>query len=237
VKKTVAIVLGLATLGAAVYCGNRLAAQAPAPGQVQPAARPLQTRIGLINMFQVLKNYKKFQNLELQIKTRAQQLDDTIKPIREAMEKLKVAYNGGNCAPEKKEEIEREMRKWQLEGTDKEEAARKEMTKMNGDAAVTIYHEVEDAANAYARANNLELVLFYNDAVSKDEYYHPANVKQKLMIPASLMPIVVAPGMDISNALVAYLNSAYNGAPGNTVGTNAPPHAPVPGAPGAPPPH
>jgi Skp family chaperone for outer membrane proteins len=223
----VAFAAGLAVLGALVYCGSRLVAQTPgaAPPPAAPA-RPLQTRIGLINMVQVLKNYKKFQNLENQLKTRAQQLDETIKPLKIQADKLKEEYSRGNITPERKEEIEREMRKLQGEAQEKEEIARKELMKMNGEAAVTVYREVEDAANSYSRANNLELVLFYNDAVTDTDYYHPSNVRQKMMQPAALMPMVVAPGMDISNAVVNFLNSKYAppAAGASAVPPPAPPH-------------
>jgi cell division septum initiation protein DivIVA len=178
-------------------------------------------------MVQVLKNYKKFQNMENQLKSRAQQLDETIKPLKMQADKLKEEYSrAATLTPERKEEIEREMRKLQLEAQEKEEGARKELMKMNGEAAVTIYREVEDAANSYARANNLELVLFYNDAVTDTDYYHPANVRQKMMQPAALMPMVVAPGMDVSNAVVNFLNSKY--APTTPAAMAPPGGAPVP---------
>ena len=101
------------------------------------------------------------------------------------------------------------MKQKTLELQLKEEEAKKELIKMNGEAAVTIYKEVEDAVNLYARSNNLELVMFYNDAVTAEDYYHPANLQRKLTQPAAVMPLFVAPGMDISNAIVTNLNAKY----------------------------
>jgi Skp family chaperone for outer membrane proteins len=217
----VAIAAGLVALGALIYCGGQLLAQAQAP---QPQPRPLQSRIGLINMVQVLKNYKKFQSMELDLKTRAQQLDEQLKPLKMKAEGLKAEYGNPKTTQERKEEIEREMRKLQSEGSDAETAAQKEMAKRNGEAAVTIYKEIQDSAQAYARANNLELVFFYNDAITESDFYHPANVRQKMMTPAAVMPMVVAPGMDISDALVNYLNQKYTSAAPVGANTPAAPH-------------
>jgi Skp family chaperone for outer membrane proteins len=197
------VVAGLATLAAAVGLGVRGWAQAPT------APHPLQTRIGLLNMVQVLKNYKKFMAMEQNIKKRAEELEKTLEPYRNELNAIRTAYNDPKTSPAERERLEVRMKQKSLEMQLKEEEAKKELIKMNGDAAVQIYKEVEDAVNLYARSNNLELVMFYNDAVTAEDYYHPANLQRKLTQPAAVMPLFVTPGMDISNAIVTNLNTKY----------------------------
>jgi len=209
--------------------GKPLPAQAPATAQpTQPAAtqapRPLQTRIGLMNMVHVLKNYKKFMAIEENIKKRAGELEKTLEPFRTEVLTLRQNYNDPKTPQEQREKIEFRMRQLQLEATQKEEEAKKELVKMNGDAAKMIYREVEAAVNACARAGNLELVFFYNDAITSEDYYHPANIQRKLTQPAAVMPMFVTPGMDISQQVVNTLNAHYQPAAA----------APAPAAPAAP---
>src|SRR5262249_9718417 len=161
-----------------------------------------QTRIGLVNMVQILKNYKKFQRIEEEIRAKSLALEKWLQPLRDDMLKLKAEYSDSKVTQARREEIEHQMRKLQMEAQEREEQAKKELVKINGEAAQQIYHEVEDAVKLYARSNNLELVTFYNDAVTEADFYHPANVQRKLTQPACLMPMYVAPGMDISDAVV-----------------------------------
>jgi Skp family chaperone for outer membrane proteins len=215
VKSKLIALAVLVPLMAAVYIGGRSSAQTPAP-----TPRPLQTRIGLLNMVQVLKNYKKFQGIEDNIKHYAQGVEKSLEPFRTELIRLKTIYQDEKTSEEEKKKIEHRMRQLQLDAQYKEEEAKKELIKMNGDAAVQIYKEVEDAVNLYARSNNLELVLFYNDAVTAEDFYHPANLQRKLTQPAAVMPIFVTPGMDISNQIAANLNAKV------TAGGAAAPTAP-----------
>jgi Skp family chaperone for outer membrane proteins len=196
-------------LGAGAYFGNRILAQNPAPATAPAATapRPLQTRVGLLNMVLVLKNYKKFQAIEENVKKRAGELEKSLEPFRTELTRLKQIYEDPKTADAERQKVDTRAKQVRLDMQIKEEEAKKELIKMNGDAAVQIYKEVEDQVNLYARSNNLELVLFYNDAVTAEDYYHPANLQRKLTQPAAVMPIFVTPGMDISNQIVANLNA------------------------------
>ena len=236
-KKLIALA-SLAVLGVVAWSGNLVTAQqpvAPAPAAPVAAPRPLQTRIGLMNMVQVLKEYKKFMAIEENIKKRAMEIDAGLQPFRTEVLRLRELYNNPKTPQEEKEKIEQRTRQLQLDAQVKEDEAKKELIKMNGEAATQIFKEVEDAVNLYARANNLELVLFYNDAVTDVDYYHPANLQRKLTQPAAVMPLFVTPGMDISKQIVASLNARHAptvAAP--AAAPQAPRPATVPGAPVAP---
>jgi Skp family chaperone for outer membrane proteins len=230
VKRTLITLTGLATLGIAVYLGSRLSAQVPPPpaAPVAPPAapKPLQTRIGLVNMVKVLKEYKKFQTIEEPIKARSKVLEANLEGFRQQLIALKTKYNQPQTTQAEKDQIEKQSRELQARATNAEDDAKKELTKLQGDAAVQIYQEVKTAVEHFAMQNGYEAVFFYNDAVTPADEMHPVNVQRKLMQPACLMPMYAAPGMDISASIVYNLNIQYNGQT-----TMAPGTAP------APPPH
>src|SRR5262249_53927493 len=94
---------------------------------------------------------------------------------------------------------------------DQDEANRK-IAKMQGEAAVQIYKEVEEAVRVFAQANDIELVLVYNDAnKEKDpgDYYSMNNVTRK-MTTAPLMPMHWDRRMDITVYVTDMLNSQMN---------------------------
>lgn len=220
-KRTLVTLTGLATLGVAAYLGSRLWAQAPpaaAPAPAAQPARPLQTRIGLVNLVQVLKDYRKFQAIEGPIKARSAELEKILEGYRKQLIDLKTEYGRAETAPARKDQIEKQSRELQMKAQMAEEDAKKELSKLQGDAAVQIYREVKAAVDRYALVNGYEAVFFYNDAITESDMYHPANVQRKMLQPACLMPMTFDPRMDISKPIVDLLNSQY---PANAAGAPA----------------
>lgn len=68
-----------------------------------------------------------------------------------------------------------------------------------------IYLCVTEAAQKYAKAHDLDLVLHYNDAITEQDYLSAQNIARK-MNTAALMPLYFPQNMDISRDLVAILN-------------------------------
>jgi Skp family chaperone for outer membrane proteins len=194
------IATAVALMGTAFYVGSTMQAQAP---------RALQTRVALINMVQVLKNYKKAQSFEGQIRERAKVMEGQLKPYQEKLTKLRDEMNNPVTTPQRKEQAAAEAKKLAFEGQQKEEELKKELIKINNDYVKQVYKEVEETVSGYARANNYELVLFYNDVVTAEDFYHPETIKRKLQLPAALMPMMVSPGMDISDMIVNTLNARF----------------------------
>jgi hypothetical protein len=65
--------------------------------------------------------------------------------------------------------------------------------------------DVMEASQDYAAAHDLDVVLQYNDAINKEDFFSPQNIARK-MKEGALMPVYWKPDMDISMALVAILN-------------------------------
>jgi RNA polymerase sigma factor (sigma-70 family) len=181
-------------------------ALAPAAGE---GARPPQTRIGLINMSRVLKGSKKLQARQAELRTATQQAQEKLDALRKHVQQLLTEHDAPTTGPGPREEYARRIKQVQREIEDESERAKARLTKASDDTITKVYREVEDAANRVAKVKGLELVMFYTDAVTEEDFYKPGNLQRKLSQPGALVPMVVAPGMDITDVVIEALNKAY----------------------------
>lgn len=221
-KKTAIGLTALATVGFSCYLGSSLHAQNQPPrvSQVQqtvataPAA-PLRTRIAVINLQQVIKQYQKWTNFENSYKSLYSQYNAEFDRKKALGMDLKNQLDKATDEATK-EKITQQIKELERQVQDLGEDAKKKLGKMRDDQAQQIYLEVEQAVQAYARANDIEMVMHFNDAVTQADYYHPLNIQRKLQTGAC-MPMYLAPGMDITNTIAAMLNQRL----GVTSGTPA----------------
>jgi Skp family chaperone for outer membrane proteins len=218
VKKTVISLTALATLGVLAYLGSQLRAQNPPQYNNQvhqtvataPAA-PLRTRIAVINLQQVIKQYRKWNDFEGSYKNLYGQYNAEFEKRKAAGIDFKNQLDKA-ADDATRERIQQQIKDLERQVQDLGEAAKKQLGKMRDDQAQQIYQEVEQAVQAYARANDIEMVLHFNDAVAPAEYYHPLNVQRKLQTGAC-MPMYVAPGMNITDIVSRMLNDRLGPAP------------------------
>jgi Skp family chaperone for outer membrane proteins len=209
----------MATLGIGVYLGSQVWAQQGAGQGAAVSREPLKTRIAVVNLRQVLKNYKKFKNAQEDIKKKIEQAQKEFKPLEDQVTVKQARLKVPDISNAEREQIERELKKLLTEGQDKKEEIAKTIRNYEGEISVQIFKEIEDAVNLIATHNAIELVLTYND-FNKDEpanYYNPSSVQQKLMT-APLMPMYIDPRMDITSMVTDMLNRkvAMNTSPGNS---------------------
>jgi len=83
--------------------------------------------------------------------------------------------------------------------------------KKNEEQMVIVYKEIMEAAQRYARKHDIDLVMHYNDVPpDQPDFYSAVNVSRKIQAGACI-PMVIAPGMDITKATTAELNEKYDG--------------------------
>jgi Skp family chaperone for outer membrane proteins len=215
----VGILAGMATLGIGVYLGSQVWAQQGAGQGAAVSREPLKTRIAVVNLRQVLKNYKKFKNAQEDIKKKIEQAQKEFKPLEDQVTVKQARLKVQDISNAEREQIERELKKLLTEGQDKKEEISKTIRNFEGEISIQIFKEIEDAVNLVATHNAIELVLTYNDfnKDERDNYYNPSSVQQKLMT-APLMPMYIDPRMDITSMVTDMLNRkvAMNTSPGNS---------------------
>jgi Skp family chaperone for outer membrane proteins len=200
----------MAALGTGIGVGGVVWAQ---QGNMTSRA-PLQTRIAVINLSQVIKNYKKFQAFEQDMKTQTQAIQRDMDAQKAQAIGEQKELEQPTLTAERRDQLERHIKQIQRQMQDSIEEAKQKMSKREFDQLVQTYKEVKDAVDAYARAYAIELVLQYNDAVGQ-EVYAPPHFTHKLSNRAC-MPIYVDSRMDITEPVTMMLNQklASAAAPG-----------------------
>jgi Skp family chaperone for outer membrane proteins len=216
VKRTVVILAGVTALCMVAYLGGRLAAEPPAgtsakPGAPAAAPQP-QSKVAVLNLSYVIKNYQKWTMFQSEYKGKLETYDGELKKMKEQLElKQKDAQKPGTD-PGMKEQIDRQMRDIQRAMQDKTEDGKKVLAEMEAKQFSTIYKDVQDMATRYARSRGIEIVMHYNDGTTEAEVNNPMNIGRK-MGQGACFPLYMAPGIDISADVLAYLNQAVKGAP------------------------
>lgn len=210
-KRTVVTLTAVATLGLTAYLGSHLRAQNPQQyaGQVQqttamaPAA-PLRTRVAIINLQQVIKQYRKWTDFEQNYKNAYAYYNTEFEKTKAQGVNLKSQLDKATDDATK-DKLQQDLKALERHVQDLGETAKKQLGKMRDEQAVQIYREVEEAVQHYARANDIEMVFHYNDAIVPADLYNPANIERKLQTGAC-MPMYSAPGMNITETIAMMLN-------------------------------
>jgi Skp family chaperone for outer membrane proteins len=202
VKRTVLVLTGLLAVAAAAYVGGRLRAQTGAPA---PEPR---TRIALINLLYVLEKYERGKALNEEMKGLAKPFQD--KDLAKVAERDKLVKEAQDpkCTTERREQIEKDVKRLERERQDNKTDYDAAMNKKSDESLKILYMEIQDAATRYAQAHNFDLVLHFNDATTRERYYSGPFIRGKMQ-PTVCMPLYAAAGMDISQQVVDALNAAY----------------------------
>jgi RNA polymerase sigma factor (sigma-70 family) len=195
------------------------APEAPAGAPPRALAPPgdgarLQTRIGLINMTRMVKGSKHFQALQADLHGRVKQAQEKLEVLKAQMRQAQTGVDDPATPAGRRETSADEVRRLRREIEDEEERAKRTLNKREGDALTIMYREVEEAARRFAQARGLELVLFYNDVVTEADFYNPSTLQRKMSQTGALVPLVVSPGMDITDSVTEALNRAYEATEG-----------------------
>jgi len=206
VNKKIFWLAGFAALALGAYLGtNLLLAQTAA---TKPVAQPTEqrSRIGLLNLHHVVKNYAKAVALNNEMKEVFTPLQAKTKAKTAQLEALNKE---GQLKPEIRETIEKQMRILKRELEDLSNEAQMMIGKKQDEQVVLIYREVQEAAQRVAVAHGYDMVLHYNDPTTSAEYWSASNIVRKMQ-GGACMPIYFAPGVDISADVVNALNQAYS---------------------------
>jgi Skp family chaperone for outer membrane proteins len=214
VNRTVAFVAGVLTLGVAIYAGTRLGAQPPAVAHPAGAG----TRVAILNLRFVIKNYDKYKAFLEDVKRKDQAYVRTIKEKNEKAESLKKeAAKTPPPSPQRREAIEQELTNLSRDVQDITKKARTELARLGAEEMVRVYREIRDATYRYADQNHIDLVVHFEGAADKDEMNSPVLIQRNFNL--GCCPLYWKPGLDISGSVLEALNAAYKRSVGTLPGT------------------
>jgi Skp family chaperone for outer membrane proteins len=209
VKRTVVILAGVTALCMVAYLGSRLAAEPPggtSPKTGAPAAAPQPvTKVAVLNLSYVIKNYAKWKTFQETYKSKLESYDGELKKLKDQFELKQKEVQKADAGM--KEQLEKQMRDLQRAMQDKTEEGKKVLADMEAKQFSTIYNDVQDMAKRYALNRGIEMVMHYNDGTTEAEVNAPMNIGRK-MGQGACFPLYMAPGIDISQDVLRYLNAA-----------------------------
>lgn len=205
-KRSMAWTVCVLSLCAAVYFGSRLWAQTPT---TRPAATA-QTRVAMLNLRWVIKNYAKYQSFIDQMKAEEK------KYVEQLMAKQKLleakAKEAEKATEKQREAIEQDARNIQRDVEDIKLRARKEVAQRSNDEMVKVYKEVRDAAYRHAQSQGFDLVLHFEGPADANEVDSPVLVTRN-MNAGGCVPLYWNPSLDISGNVLKALNAPYQQKP------------------------
>jgi Skp family chaperone for outer membrane proteins len=178
-------------------------------------ALPLpKTKIAIVNLRSMVRGYERWTAFEAQYKVQYKGYEDQFEARKARGLALKAELGKVASNDPKADSIKKELRGLDFEVQSIGDEATTRIGKMKQEMCTLIYREIEEAVKAYARANDVELVMQYNDGVGM-ERDDPANIDRKMQS-GSMIPIYSTPGMDISETIVLMLNAHYKQAARNS---------------------
>ncbi len=208
-KKRIAyIAVGVLALSVGIYVTTKLWADPP-----QPQPQRAQTRIGILNMATVLKNYHKVEAYTAEMKESFKRFDDQTKDKRKMIETRTQQANDEKYTLDQREACKKEIVKLQRELEDMNNEMKKTVNDQTEKQMVTVYREIQDAVRRYAMDKGLDAVLTHIDALNPQDAYSAMNVMANMQQRAC-MPLYYNPSMDISMDIVGSLNTAYDNSKG-----------------------
>ncbi len=206
-------IVGVAALGCAIYASNKLWAQSPSP---TPSAAPQpKTKIGLVNLSRVVKEYNKFKTFQEELKNTVAPFQAKDTALKTEGDKLAKEAQNPQTPNARRDEINRKLKDIQRQLEDNKTEAEKIIVKKQEEQLVILYRDIRVVVDRYAAAHGFELIFHYNDATTPDEYWSPQNIARKMQAGA-LMPMHIANGLEISSNIISTLNAQTPASAGAT---------------------
>jgi Skp family chaperone for outer membrane proteins len=205
VKRTLFLLVGVIALGTAIYASSRLWAQTPGV-----AATGTKTKVGVLNLTYVIKNYSKFKTYQAELKLKVDPFQARDTAWKTDGEKLAKEAQQPTTTPARRDDIEKKLKEYQRLIEDNKAEAQKVLVKEQEAQLVTLYKDIRTVVDKFAVAHGYDLVMHYNDVITTEEYWSPPNIARKMQAGAA-MPMYISGGVDISANVLATLNAASGG--------------------------
>jgi Skp family chaperone for outer membrane proteins len=227
VKRTIAIMVGVVSVGASAYLASHLYAQTAQP--YNPAAAPAAAaahctcKIACINLQKVIKDYLKFKNLQADMKKEADGYRMQIDTFNAKIKQIQAQGEQPTATPEQRETLARQIKDLQRQAQDKSEEFNGLLQKHQFDHMVATYKDIQDACAAFCRSSGIELLMHYQEGEGS-EMYMPQFFSRR-MSNGACQPIYMAPGMDVTAQVTEMLNARIRGSAAAPAAPGAAPRA------------
>lgn len=204
-------------LGVLWYVGPLSGQTSNNPSAASASASPTGgTRIAILNLTYVINNYVKYQHFKEEMKVAIEPFQKKHESLQQQLQELqKQAAALPRGQSEQGAGLEKKARDIQHQMEDNKTEIQLQLGKRNDEEMKIIYSDIYGAVQGYAASHRFDLVLHYNDAITKDDFLSAQNIARKLNAGA-LMPLYYTDTkLEISQDIVKLLNDSV-GAPNGT---------------------
>jgi Skp family chaperone for outer membrane proteins len=220
VKKLSFAIAGLAAMGGLLFMNARALAQnngvqqtggnaASAPPQ--PAAPA--TKIGVINILKVVKEFKKADSLGAQILNDAKKYEFDLNNEKEALKQRDLAVRAMPDGPQKDQET-KTLRERINHLQDNDQAAQKDIRARRDKMAIDINKDIQTVIDTLARQYGFEMILTYPDVTEEKEKNTIGDAMRRITTPGTMIAWHDH-RLDVTDECIRYLNYYFKATEGS----------------------
>lgn len=190
---------------------TRIVAKVPQNTPVTKAPANGTTRVAVVNLGIILTKYERASALKEEMQTAIKNLQEEAKRLQENINLWQSAVQKNEFKEGTKEEYEEKLIKARRRIEDLSRLAQTKFGKMSQTHLLTLWSDVHEAVKDYCGQHHIDLVIAYGEPVKNDAASIFQSITRKIgaVDGGGSMPIFMAPGVDISEAVTEFLNKRY----------------------------
>ena len=169
------------------------------------------TRVAVFNVGVVFNRYERAAAIKEEMAQELKQLQQEAKELAQDLNAWQAALQKNDLPSAKKEKYEEKIIYGRRRLEDLSRQARSKVGKTHETSLIVLWKDIREAVKTYSTAHGIELVIAYGDPKDAEMVDLFPNISRKMQTldQGGSMPFFMAPGVDISEALVDLLNRQY----------------------------
>jgi Skp family chaperone for outer membrane proteins len=169
------------------------------------------TRVAVFNVGVVFNRYERAAAIKEELAQELKQLQQEAKELTQDLNAWQAALQKNDLPSAKKEKYEEKIIYGRRRLEDLSRQARSKVGKTHETSLIVLWKDIREAVKTYSTAHGIELVIAYGDPKDAEMVDLFPNISRKMQTvdQGGSMPFFVAPGVDISEAVVDLLNRQY----------------------------
>ena len=169
------------------------------------------TRVAVFNVGVVFNRYERAAAIKEEMAQEMKQLQQEAKELTQDLNAWQAALQKNDLPAGKKEKYEEKIIYGRRRLEDLSRQARTKVGKTQETSLIVLWKDIREAVKIYSTEHGIQLVIAYGDPKESEMVDLFPNVTRKMQTldQGGSMPFFMAPGVDISEALVDLLNRQY----------------------------
>jgi Skp family chaperone for outer membrane proteins len=165
----------------------------------------------VVNIGVVFNKYERAAAFKQELEDKLKSLKEEAKTLTENVTVWQAALQRGILSQAKKESYDEKIFNARRRLEDLGRTATQKVGKSQEGNLVILWKDVRAAVKEYSKQHGIELVIAYGDPLSKEmaDLFPNINRKMQAMDVGGSLPFFIAPGVDISEGVVALLNEQF----------------------------